>query len=302
MKTLAWIALTMLAPIIWGSTYIVTSEILPDGAPFTAAVIRCLPVGIVLILFSHHLPVRSQWLKLVVLSALNIGCFQALLFIAAYRLPGGLAAVIGAIQPLIVLGLSWIMLKKSPPKLSLLAGVSAILGMIMLMIAPMLEQGLVWDELGIMAAFLGAMSMGLGTYFSRHWHDQAPSIPLIAFTGWQLALGGFMLVPFAWFFDPVLPQLTTVQLSAYFYLAVVGTLLTYLLWFKGVRQLPPAAVSSLGLLSPISAIVLGWVFLDQRIEGWAMVGLVVVIVSILLVQWSQNAQQRKELIQLKAVK
>lgn len=300
MKTLAWIALTALAPIIWGSTYIITSELLPDGAPFTAAVIRCLPVGIVLILLSRYLPLKSQWLKLIVLSALNIGCFQALLFIAAYRLPGGLAAVIGAIQPLIVLGLSWLMLKKSPPKLSLLAGVSAVMGMVMLMIAPMLEHGLVWDELGVLAAFLGAFSMGLGTYFSRHWHDQSPSIPLIAFTGWQLALGGLMLVPLAWFVDPVLPPLTGLQVSAYAYLAIVGTLLTYLLWFKGVRQLPPAAVSSLGLLSPISAIVLGWVFLDQRIEGWAMVGLVVVIVSILMVQWSQNTHQRQELTQLKA--
>ena len=42
-----------------------------------------------------------------VLAALNIGVFQALLFVAAYRLPGGVAAVVGAIGPLVVMGLVW---------------------------------------------------------------------------------------------------------------------------------------------------------------------------------------------------
>ena len=40
---------------------------------------------------------------------MNIGFFQALLFIAAYHLPGGLAAVVGALQPLLVMGLAWLL-------------------------------------------------------------------------------------------------------------------------------------------------------------------------------------------------
>ncbi|MEG1771284.1 MAG: EamA family transporter, partial [Comamonas sp.] len=97
------VLLTALAPAIWGSTYIVASEILPPDRPFTAALIRALPAGLLLLLFTRVLPARRDAWRLLVLSALNIGVFQALLFVAAYRLPGGLAAVLGAIQPLLVM-------------------------------------------------------------------------------------------------------------------------------------------------------------------------------------------------------
>ena len=105
----AWgdIVLTALAPLIWGSTYIVTSELLPPDRPFTAALIRVLPAGLLLVLLMRRLPARSEWLRVLILSALNIGVFQALLFVAAYRLPGGLAAVVGAIGPLLMMGLTW---------------------------------------------------------------------------------------------------------------------------------------------------------------------------------------------------
>src|SRR4051812_41323497 len=101
------VLLTAFAPAIWGSTYIVATELLPPDRPFTAALLRALPAGLLLVLFSRRLPARSEWGRLLVLSALNIGFFQALLFVAAYRLPGGLAAVVGAIQPLLVMGLAW---------------------------------------------------------------------------------------------------------------------------------------------------------------------------------------------------
>ena len=53
----AWgdILLTALAPLIWGSTYIVTSELLPPHRPFTAALIRVLPAGLLLLLLMRRL-------------------------------------------------------------------------------------------------------------------------------------------------------------------------------------------------------------------------------------------------------
>lgn len=83
------VLLTALAPMIWGTTYIVASEILPPDRPFTAALIRALPAGLLLVLITREIPARHLWFRLLTLSALNIGIFQALLFVAAYRLPGG---------------------------------------------------------------------------------------------------------------------------------------------------------------------------------------------------------------------
>ena len=90
----ATILTTALAPLIWGSTYLVTTEFLPPDRPFTAALIRALPAGLLLLAWTRRIPKRSEWTTVVLLGFLNIGFFQAMLFVAAYRLPGGLAAVL----------------------------------------------------------------------------------------------------------------------------------------------------------------------------------------------------------------
>jgi len=273
------VLITALAPAIWGSTYIVTTEILPPDRPFTAALLRALPAGLLLVLYSRYLPRRSEWPRLLVLAALNIGFFQALLFVAAYRLPGGLAAVVGAIQPLLVMGLVWSMDRQRPASVAVAASVVGIAGMAALLLAP----GASWDPVGIAAAFVGTACMASGTYLTRRWR---PTVPLLAFTGWQLLIGGLLLLPVAWLIDPPLPQLSQLQWLGYAYLSLFGALLAYVLWFRGIARLAPVAVSSLGLLSPLVAVLLGWALLGQSITGVALLGLIAVLGSILAVQWA----------------
>jgi probable blue pigment (indigoidine) exporter len=271
------VVLTALAPAIWGSTYIVTSEILPPDRPFTAALIRALPAGLLLVLFTRQMPVRQDWLRLIVLSALNIGVFQALLFVAAYRLPGGLAAVLGAIQPLLVMALAWAVDGKSPAPIPLWSAVAGVFGMAVLLLSPQT----VFEPVGITAALLGAACMAAGVWLTRRWQL---SVPVLALTGWQLLIGGLMLLPLAWLVDVPLPALSSSQLLAYAYLCLAGALLAYVLWFRGVARLPAVAVSSLGLLSPLTAVVLGWALLSQAVTGIALVGFVLVLLSVLAVQ------------------
>ena len=107
---------TALAPLIWGSTYLVTTEFLPPDRPFTAALIRVLPAGLLLLAWTRRIPKRDEWATVVLLGFLNIGFFQAMLFVAAYRLPGGLAAVLSSTQTLMVLVFTWLIGKTMPPK------------------------------------------------------------------------------------------------------------------------------------------------------------------------------------------
>jgi hypothetical protein len=283
--------LTALAPMIWGSTYIVTSQLLPPDRPFTAACIRALPAGVLLLLFTSRMFRReegrragglSRFVRLLILAALNIGVFQALLFVAAYRLPGGLAAVLGSVQPLIVMLLVWAVDGVRPlaaTLLSAVAGVAGVIGMAMLLLSPQT----VFDGLGIGAALLGAVCMATGVWLTRRWQMD---MPVLALTGWQLLLGGLMLLPLALWVDLPLPVLTPVQWGAYAYLCVAGALVAYALWFRGLGRLPVEAAASLGLLSPLTAVLLGWVLLGQSITGVAGVGLVIVLASVFGVQWS----------------
>jgi len=275
--------LTALAPAIWGTTYIVTTELLPPDRPFIAATLRTLPAGLLLVMLSRHLP-RSWW-RLCVLSALNIGGFQALLFVAAYRLPGGLAAVVGALQPLLVMLLVWLVDARQPPRAAVVASFAGVVGMAALLLSP----NSAWDSIGILAALGGAVSMAIGSYLARRWQA---AMPVLAFTGWQLLVGGGMLLPLALWLDPPLAALTLPQVGGYVYLCVFGAVLSYALWFRGLARLPTAEVASLGLLSPLTAVTLGWLWLDQAMRGQSLLGIVLVLDSILVVQVSMSQPQR----------
>ena len=90
------VLLTAIAPIVWGSTYIVTTQFLPDFSPISVAMLRALPAGLLLLLIVRQLPRGIWWLRTFVLGALNISIFLSMLFVAAYRLPGGVAGTVAA--------------------------------------------------------------------------------------------------------------------------------------------------------------------------------------------------------------
>ncbi|MEL6454437.1 MAG: EamA family transporter, partial [Cyanobacteria bacterium J06623_5] len=184
------ILLTALAPISWGTTYIVATEFLPPGHPLLVAALRSLPIGLLLTIGMRKLPTGIWWWRIFILGGLNIGVFQALLFIAAYRLPGGVAATAGAIQPLLVVWFSWLLLNEKPSNMSTLAAIAGCFGVGLLVLGPAARL----DSIGILAAIAGAATMGLGTVLVKRW--QRPT-SLIVFTAWQLTAGGMLLLPVA---------------------------------------------------------------------------------------------------------
>ncbi|PJE28134.1 putative inner membrane transporter YedA [Pseudooceanicola marinus] len=269
--------LAALAPMIWGSTYIVTTQLLPDGYPMTAAVLRALPAGLLLLLLTRQLP-RGVWvIRSFVLGALNFSIFWWLLFVAAYQLPGGVAATVGAIQPLIVLYLSKWLLGQSTPPAAVTAGVTGLLGVALLVLTP----GAALDGLGVLAALGGAVSMAFGTVLTRKWQ---PPVPALTFTSWQLTAGGVLLLPVALFAEPALPPLDLKTVLGFLYLSLIGGAFTYFFWFRGIARLGPAAVAPLGFLSPIAATLLGLILLGETLSLLQSSGMVLVLVSVWLGQ------------------
>jgi len=120
--------LTALAPLIWGSTYLVTTLFLPPERPFTAALLRVLPAGVLLLAAYRQVPARRDWGRITLLGVLNIGLFQAMLFVAAYRLTGGLAAILTSTQTLMVLLLTWLVGGQMPPKAAWAWAVAGVTG------------------------------------------------------------------------------------------------------------------------------------------------------------------------------
>ncbi|MFD8706309.1 EamA family transporter [Kitasatospora sp. NPDC059648] len=275
---LAVVLVTALAPAVWGTTYLVTTEMLPPDRPLLAAVIRCLPAGLLLIALTRALPEGGWWWRALVLGALNIGGFQALLFIAAYRLPGGIAATVGAVQPLVTAGLSAALLGDRLTLRTVLSGIAGVAGVSLLV----LRADARLDAIGVAAALGGAVVMAFGVVLSKRWVSPAP---LLATTGWQLTAGGLLLVPVTLLTEGAPPTRYTVDnVLGYTYLCLVGAALTYAIWFRGLRALPPTSLSFLALLSPVVATLVGWLALGQDLSPLQALGAVVVLGSLVVAQ------------------
>ncbi|MEV5709105.1 EamA family transporter [Actinoallomurus sp. NPDC052274] len=262
------LALTALTPLVWGSTYAVTTEYLPPGRPLFTATMRALPAGLVLLAATRVLP-RGVWVwRAAILGLLNIGAFFPLLFLAAYRLPGGVAAVLGAVGPLFALAFAALLLAERPTARKLLAALTGLVGVGLVV----LRADARMDVLGVLAGLAGAASMSAGTVLTKRW-GRPEGVGPLGLTAWQLTVGGLLLVPVTLLIEGPPPALDGRAVGGYLYLGAVGTAAAYWVWFRGISRLPATSVAFLALLSPLSAAVIGWAALGQALTPLQLLGM-----------------------------
>lgn len=301
---------TAIGPMLWGTNYLATTELLPPDRPLLASAVRALPAGLLLLALvslrtrSLALPQGSWWWRAPVLGTLNIGLFFVCFFVGAYRLPGGIAAVLGAFGPFLVAALAFLLLGVRLTRRVLVAALIGLAGVTLLV----LRSSVSLDTLGLVAAGGGVVTMSLGTVLGRRWglpalsartvadppSARTASAPpaaspagsgvdaVLALTGWQLIAGGLIVAPVALAVEGAPPALSAVNLLGFAYLTLVGTAVAHFLWFQGVNRIPPTPVTVLTLLSPVVAMVLGWVALGQALTAGQAIGAVAVLSAVVL--------------------
>ncbi|MFB7720754.1 EamA family transporter [Nocardia sp. NPDC056100] len=277
--TAATLALTGLAPLVWGSTYAITTEFLPPDRPMFTALMRVLPAGLLLLAITRKLP-HGEWVwKAGILGVLNMGAFMPLLFLAAYRLPGGVAGVLGAAAPLVALGFAALALNERLTVRKILAAVIGMAGVGLVV----LRATAALDTIGVIAGLGGAASMAAGTVMTKRW-GRPEGVKPLAMTAWQLIAGGIMLLPIAFAIEGMPPALDARAIGGYLYLVLIGTALAYAIWFRGLARANATSVAFLGLLSPLSATIIGWIALGQSLAPLQVLGMVIALGGTLLGQ------------------
>ena len=284
----ATLALTALTPLVWGSTYAVTTEFLPPDRPLFTALMRALPAGLAVLALTRVLP-RGRWIpRAMVLGTLNIGAFFPLLFLAAYRLPGGPAAVLASASPLFALGLAAVFRTEHPTVRKVVAAVVGIAGVAIVV----LRARATLDPIGVLAGITGAACMAAGTVLTKRW-GRPEGVGPLTMTGWQLTAGGLLLLPLALLAEGAPPALDAHNIGGYLYLGVIGTALAYVVWFRGISRLPATSVAFLGLLSPLSATVIGWATLGQGLSPLQILGMAIALGGTLLGQTGADRTTRR---------
>jgi probable blue pigment (indigoidine) exporter len=257
---LATVLVTAVAPIAWGSTYVVTEQLLPPDRPLFAATVRALPAGLVLLAYRRRLPHGDWWWRAVLLGLCNIAAFFPLIFLAAYHLPGGLAATVQATSPLAVMALAFGALGEKAGGVRVVAALVGLVGVGLLVLRT--PDGV--DTLGLVGAFGSVLVSALGFVLVKKW--PAP-VDMLTLVSWQLVVGGLVLLPIGLVVEGTPPALDTGAVVGLTWLGAVGTALAYVCWFRGLRRMPAGAVSLIGLLNPVVGTLLGVVVVHETF-GW----------------------------------
>lgn len=251
-----WVAVTAIAPIAWGSNYYVTRQFLPEGEPFWGALLRALPAGLLLLALARSRPRGSWWWKSVLLGMLNVGAFFVLIYVTSGLLPTSIASTIMATSAGVLMLLAWPLIGERPSLLPALGAVVGLIGVGMMV----LDDTASVDPVGVVTSLTAMVSSSVGFILTKRW---AVGQKTIAVTSWQLIAGGLLLLPFA-------------------YVSVVATAVAFVAWFSGLRHLPAATVGLIGLLNPVTGVLLGTVVASEVFGIGQGLGVALVLAGVLL--------------------
>ncbi|MFJ4668636.1 EamA family transporter [Kitasatospora purpeofusca] len=270
-----WVLLTAVAPVAWGANYYVTREFLPVDRPLWGAALRALPAGLLLLALRPRRPRGAWWWRTAVLGLLGTAGFFVLLYIASQSLATGVASTVMAASPLAMLLLAWAMTAARPARAHLLGALVGLAGVGLMLLTRSEPVSLP----GLAASAAAMLVSSFGYVLAARWREGAD---VLATTAWQLLAGGLVLLPLAAVFEgpPVVP--TGRELAAFGYVAVVATALAFAAWFAGLRRLPAGTVGLLGLLNPLTGVLLGTVVAGERLGPPQFAGLVLVLAGVAL--------------------
>lgn len=268
-------AITAIGPIAWGSTYVITNQVLPADAPLWGAALRAAPGALVLLAISRTLP-RGAWIwRAAVLGMLNVGIFFWLLYISSQLLPSSVAATVMAGAPIAMVAFAWALASERPTARVLIGAVVGMTGVPLVVGAA--TGGI--DPVGVAASFAGLVLSSLAFALSKRWRDHVTPLQSCA---WQLMYGGGALVLAALLFEGLPPALGVEQVAGFAYVSIVATALANVCWFYGLERLPAGVVGLVGLLNPVTGVVLGMLVANETVSIGQFIGMVIVALGIVI--------------------
>lgn len=274
---LRWVLVTAFAPVTWGATYLVTHRYLPADHPIWGAAIRALPAGLLLLLVRRRLPRGSWWWRSAVLGALNMGAFFALVYLAAQTLPTSVASTIMATSPVVMMAFAWAALAERPRAVRVLGALIGIGGVGLMLF----DGGGAIRATGVLASVAAMTMSSLGYVLAKRW---SAGVDVFSLTAWQLIAGGLVLLPAALAVEGAPPALDGPALLGFGYVTVAATAVAFAAWFTGLRHLGAGTVGLIGLLNPVTGVLLGTAVAGERLAVHQIAGLVLVLAGILLGQ------------------
>ena len=263
--------------IIWGSTYLgiaVAGETIP---PLLAVSTRFVAAGTIMAFVVRRRGGTMRLSRRSLASCVLIGCLlpgaNAVLFFAERRVPTGLASLLIASVPLLVVVLRLFARERLPT--AALAGVGV--GFVGVAILARPSGGA--TGFGIALCVVSAVMWSLGSVASARL--TMPPDPFAA-TAWEMLAGGLVMLPFGIATAGTVSPSTT-SLLAWLYLVTFGSVIGYTAYVWLLANAPLGTVSTYAYVNPVVAIVLGVFFRGEHLTTRILLGAAIVVSAVAVV-------------------
>lgn len=280
MSLTTW-ALLMLLSLLWGGSFFFVGVAVTELPALTIVWLRVTLAALVLwavILWRGvQLPTSTAaWAALLVMGLLNNVVPFSLIVWGQGHIESGLASILNATTPLFGVVLAGLLLADERlSRLRILGVLSGLVGTVC-MIGPSALRGLGVDTLAQLAIVTAAFSYGLASVFGRRLKGMGIR-PLMAAAG-QVTLSSLMLLPIMLLVDQPLslPWPSPGVWLAMLALATLSTALAYILYFRILASSGASNLLLVTFLIPVSAILLGYIFLGERLALQHFIGMVLI--------------------------
>jgi drug/metabolite transporter (DMT)-like permease len=295
---LAWFLLVVLG-FLWGGSFFFGRIAVMEIPPFTLVFLRLGLAAAALHIYlrgRHNLydTLVSRYREFLIMGLVNNALPHTLIFFGQTEIGAGLASILNATTPIwtVLIANRWTADEKLTS--SKLAGCLTGLAGTVLLLGPSLSATASVPFWALMLPVGAAISYGIATTYGKRFRGVAA--PVTA-TG-QLTASFLMMLPVALIADQPwsLPTPSTEAILAVLVLALVSTAFAYLLFFRILAMAGATNASLVTLLVPPSAIVLGALFLGERLAWTDLAGMAVIGFGLLLLDgrilrpWASEAR------------
>ncbi len=269
--------------LLWASATVATKYAVHSVDPFLLTLLRFLFVALILQGFAYvfnrkatRLPSAEEFKQLFILGFLNVTVYMSGYLIAIKTVSAGLISLFSATNPLILILLSALILKK---KLSTNQWVGIIISFAGLILAaiPNLKDSHA-TVLGLVAFVAGITALSCGSiYFSR----SSIKLNKMAVNTWQITIGGLLFIPIVLLNSG--NNYIKADLNFYLsfaWLVVPVTIIAYALWLK-LLETDPVKAGIWLFLTPALGYAMAVVIMHERITGYGVAGALLVVTGLL---------------------
>jgi len=277
-----WLLLLVLS-VLWGGSFYFTKIAVMEIPPMTLALYRvaiaAATLAVLARVIGHSFPRdAATWRNLVLMAAFNNVISFTLIFWGQIHVTVGLAGILNGTTPLFGVLAAHLMTHDERLSIGRIVGLIAGFAGVVLLIGPELLTDLGTHVLAELACLAGAFSFGLGAVLARRVRGY-PSI--VVATG-QLSMSTLLLLPLVLLFDrPTAPfSASHAAIWSMLALALVSSALAYLIYFRLIARAGATNALIVTFLSPVSALMLGILLLDETVDVHQVAGMAAIFIGI----------------------